>query len=294
MVSCDIELRDHQTVLQIEESLRDKTTFEFAENIPLLENITSSDLALCALKLALRKTINDADYQLPQFVMEGLVKGWTFLVTDHFAISIGVRSSERISPANFDTTHVSEPQVLPKIQPYPFDLFLGVVYAQDLEVQRYEVVEPQQAGDNLSIAYQSQRRLTTGDSMFLRAGVDVTVSHLQGTLVYMEITGRSTARVLPQFDPVSHALSGWISGDPMASRLELLTRVLVDFNYKGGTAEIMALTQHQDHYVRWNSIRHLLQLAPEVGLTRLREATGDAHPDVREVAEFTLARIGVV
>lgn len=291
MVFCDEELRGHPTVLLIENALRNVPTFELGDNVDLLHRIVASDLPLSALKVALRKTLDDPDYQLPQFVMEGLIKGWTFLVTEYFAVSIGIRGTEasyqvpekKIPPASSESI---------KIQPYPFDLYLGVIHTQQLQVDTYEVVELKCDGDDPEIAFRSKQQLNAGDGMFLRAGVDVTISQLQGTLIYVEITGRSKVRVLPQFDPVTHRFTGWISGNPMASRLELLTRVLADFDFKDGVQEIMGLTKHQDHYVRWNSIRHLLRLAPEEGIAVLHEAVTDAHPDVREVASLTLAHLG--
>jgi len=291
MVFCDAELRGHPTVLLIEDALRDVATFELADNVDLLHRIVASDLPLCALKVALRKALDDVDYQLPQFVMEGLIKGWTFLVTEYFAVSIGIRGTESghqvqekyVPPASSESI---------KIQPYPFDLYLGVIHAQQLQVDTYEVIDLKGIGNDPEIVFRSKQQLNAGEGMFLRAGSDVTISKLQGTLIYIEITGRSKARVLPQFDPVTHAFSGWISGDPIASRLELLTRVLADFNFKDGVQEIKELTKHRDHYVRWNSIRHLLRLAPQEGIAVLHEAVNDAHPDVREVALLTLAHLG--
>lgn len=300
-IQCDEELVDHPAVQLIRETLSGLDSFEFADHISLFESILKSDLALQALKLGLRKVAQDDQYQLSHFVMEGLIRGWMIVATEHFRVSIGYRSSEWegaeiASSAQADAgpvppDAVSDP-ALPsslKMEPYPFDMFLGVLSVGQLDVDRYRLVEPAQEGGDHTLAFEGTVRMQPGSSMFLRAGHDLTFARLKGTFVYFEITGNPKARLLPRFDPVDHSFTGWISGDPTSSRIEILTRTIADFGYAPGAEVVGQLTHHVDHHVRWNSIRHLLRLDEVAGIERVRQAARhDNHADVREVAQLVL------
>jgi hypothetical protein len=290
LISCDEELRVHPDVALIEETLRGRGQFEFDQNLPFLRRLAVSGLPRAALKIALRKAAAQPDYQLPKFVMEGPLKGWTFLVTDHFAMSIGIRNPEPDAPVPIPSIPPNDAPV-PKLQPYPFDLMFGILHAGTVDMQHYTVRPAPSLSEDPSLCFVRNLKLSTGDSLFIRAGSDLTISHIKGTLVYLEITGPLTQRVLPQFDAVTLQPCGWISGDPTASRLELLTRTLVELEHSDGLPEVLALTWHEDHYVRWNSIRHLLCLSLESGMPRLYQACDDSHPDVREAARATLAAL---
>lgn len=289
-IACDPALEGDPTIARIREALSAPGPFVFRDNLPLFREIFSSGIALRALRIALKRAVDDPDYQLPQFVMEGLIKGWTFLATEHFSISLGVRGS---GPADADDVPLEDiPDAqLPRIQPYPFDLFLGFLATGHLAMDRYRIVAPADEQGEYRLQHEGRLEVGSGDSMLLRAGEDVSVSRLRGSLVYMEITGNPQVAVLPQFDPKTLAFCGWISGDPVASRLELLTRTLVEFEHRGALEEMLAISRHRDHYVRWNTIRHLLRLDPDAGIVRLEEARRDDHPEVREAAELTLARL---
>lgn len=290
MMYCDEGIAEHPLVREIKNRTEGAETFVFSENLPFLERIVASDLPLQALKFALRNSKRDASYQLAKFVMEGSVKGWTFLTNDHFAISLGVREAAK-GVEDVDGMPEDLLQCAPRLQPYPFDLFLGILHVDVLDLQEYRVIEPTREDQAHTLEVGGHRRMHSGSTMFLRAGRDVTVSTLKGALVYIEITGRTEVSILPQFDPATRAFCGWISGDPIASRLELLTRTLADFEHTASVPTIRKLTYHRDHYVRWNSVRHLLRLDMSDGVSRLRDALQDPHPEVREVAAVTLEQI---
>src|SRR5690606_37764820 len=88
-IACDPALEGDPTIARIREALSAPGPFVFRDNLPLFREIFSSGIALRALRIALRRAVDDPDYQLPQFVMEGLIKGWTFLATEQFSISLG-------------------------------------------------------------------------------------------------------------------------------------------------------------------------------------------------------------
>lgn len=287
-VSCDPELRSHPVIAEIEDVLSAPSSFSFKDNLSWLRNLSTGPLASAALKVALKLVADNPNYQLPQFVMDGLIRGWTFLVTDSFTISIGVRRSTPDSPVPLISAKDAHSDL--KIQPYPYDVILGILHTQELEIQLLSVIQGD-APSNPSLQVDGKFSASAGDSFHLRAGLDMTLSTLSGTLVYVEITGVATSRVLPQFDPINYDFIGWISGVPIASRLELLTRVIADFEYVDAVPQLSTLTEHEDHYVRWNSIRHLLRLNIDAGLGRLRAAIHDTHPEVREAAQRTMMLI---
>ncbi len=294
LLQCDVELRAHPIIKRIEEELAAAQDFVFAEHLPLFEAIFQSDFAMLALKLSLNKIAANPDYQLGRFVMEGTILGWTLVSTEHFRVSIGIRRStwagvENGRPLNQDSS--STPNE-PKMDPYPFDMFLGILSASELTVEKYTAVPPRDESEDYRLEYHSKRILTAGDSMYLAAGTDLTFSSLQGNMVYMEITGNPRISLLPRFDLHNKSFCGWISGDPTASRLEILTRVLADFDYKPGVEVVERLTHHQDHHVRWNSMRHLLRMDASAGIQRARSAAcNDPNPDLREVANQVLAQL---
>ncbi|RUL69180.1 hypothetical protein EKH80_22895 [Dyella choica] len=294
LLQCDDELRLHPIMACIEDALASSDAFVFADHLPLYETIFKSDLALQALKLSLQKIAANPDYQLPRFVMEGTVLGWTILATEHFRVSIGVRHSAWAGVENGVAPDVEAPSnpEQPKMEPYPFDLFLGILSVPELAVERYAVVPPLDESEEHRLEYLSEQVMFAGDSMYLAAGTDLTLSRLKGSMVYMEITGNSRISLLPRFDPRDKRFCGWVSGDPTASRIEILTRVLADFDYQPGVEVVKRLTHHRDHHVRWNSMRHLLRMSAGAGVERVRGAvSSDPNPDLRAVASQVLAQL---
>jgi hypothetical protein len=287
-LSCDPELRDHAVVAEVEKKLSNRV-FSFREELSWLCGLSTGPLAMAALKVALRRVERDPNYQLPLFVMEGLVRGWTFLLTDHFSMSIGVRTSRADSPVALPAQRRLTSTL--KIQPYPYDILLGILHAPSLEMQHMSVVPCTALGGEPSLNIGSRHSVQPGDTVFLRGGHDMSVSTLDGALVYVEITAPSTHRILPQFDPETHAFSGWVSGDPTASRLELLTRVIADFKHAEAVPQLIQLAGHEDHYVRWNTVRHLLRVDTAAGMQQLRVAVNDSHPDVRDAACRTMEMV---
>jgi hypothetical protein len=263
--------------------------------------------------------------------MEEVLKGWTFLVTNQFAVSIGVRTPWRGAAAGTEAHPVDyqpgddqpvddqpvddqpvddqtdndqsdsgqsggeSPPVRaahgPRLQPYPFDLFMGSLGGDSYDFERYSVAAPVSAAAEPALAWQARGRMHVGSSMLLRAGLDMVTSRLAGSLVYLEISGPVQCAILPQFDQITHRFAGWISGDSTASRLELLTRTLAEFEFQPAAPRLAALTRHRDHYVRWNSLRDLLRLDPELGLEHLQHALADEHAEIRELAGWTLGRV---
>jgi len=294
LIQCDDGLRSHPAMARIAAAIAGNEPFVFADHLPLFEAILRSDLALQAVKLALHGVANDPDYQLSRFVMEGLIRGWTIVATEHFRISIGYRSSIWRGAEigrKIEAGAGRAPGGL-KMEPQACDLFLGVLNVGELMIEKYVAVPPASENDDYRLEYQSTLRLHPGDSMFLAAGRDLTWSKLQGNLIYLEITGNPQINLLPRFDSVDKRFCGWISGDPVSSRLEMLTRVLADLNYPAGVGVIEKLTHHRDHHVRWNSMRHLLRMDSALGISRVKSAAhSDPHRDVREVANEVLSQL---
>jgi len=292
IIECEAGLRDHPQVREIEQELMTSAGRRFADRLPVFERVLHSTLPLDALKLALQRIAAEPDHQLSRFVLDGVIKGWTFLVTSEFALSIGVRGAPQVlAQAQAQAQAQTAPGAGPKLQPYPFDLFLGHLAGAPYGLQCYTVLSSESPLPALQ--WQSARQMAQGSSLFLRAGVDVVSSKLEGALVFLEITGPSGVRILPQFDPETLAFSGWVSGDATASRLELLTRTLAEFNHRPAAARLAALARHQDHYVRWNSLRHLLRIDAASGLRELQRAGSDPHPEIRELAGSLLERMGL-
>lgn len=289
ILECYEELRDHPQVLEIEAALRDESSSGFAERAPLFERILASTLPLVAVKAALARMAADPDYQLQHFVMEEVLKGWTFLLTTQFALSIGVRGrpceSVRAVPEAANTHG-------PRLQPYPFDLFIGCLGGDPFEMQCYTVGARTDPESPPTLHWQWERRITPGASAMLRAGMDMVTSQLNGPLVYLEIAAPATSRILPRFNQQTLEFTGWVSGDATASRLELLTRTLAEFDHKPAAARLAALTAHEDHYVRWNSMRHLLRLDAELGIQQLRRAGSDSNAEIRQLSASALHQIG--
>jgi len=297
LVQCDDELRNHPIISLIQDELAGHEQFVFADHLPLYEAIFKSDLPIQSLKLSLNRIAANPDFQLDRFVMEGTILGWTVVTTDHFRVSIGVRRSTWAGVENgcqLNRDMLSDFSQT-KMEPYPFDIFLGVLSASELVVERYSAISPGNESEEYRLEYHSKRTMIPGDSMYLAAGTDLTLSSLKGHMVYMEITGNPRISLLPRFDPRDKRFCGWISGDPTASRIEMLTRVLADFDYKPGVEAVEGLTHHRDHHVRWNSMRHLLRMDAEAGIKRVRSAVrSDPSQDLREVANQVLVQLAVV
>lgn len=296
-IAVDERLADHPAVAEIRERLSRALPFEFWANIDLFQEIARSDLAIEAVRLGLGRIRENADYQLPAFTMEGLVKGWRVLQTPYFGVSVGYRAVEwgGLQYGAPVPSLAERPSCRPQLQPYPFDIFIAFLRARPFESDLYRVREADADGVPRGLERMEKRSMAAGDSLALHAGIDVAITRHQGAYVYLEISSNPAVAILPRFDAETKLFSGWISGDPAASRIELLTRTLAEFRFADGAPVIEAISRHRDHHVRWNAMRHLLRLEPAQGALRISEAAvEDCHPEVRLAARETLSLINAL
>lgn len=276
--------------------------FKFRDHMDFYKSVLESDLALQSLKLGLVKINSDALYELDSFTMEGPISSWRILETEFFTIRAGYRASGWEGSCNeplfnyVDEKFHSADELsdLICLEPTSCDMFYGVLSECSLVVGHYDVDYPGEdsAASTCSLAFKRNEPMHKNDFCMVNAGEEVLDSNFTGTLVYLIVHNKPRIRILPRFSLRDKRFIGWSSGDTDASRLELIARTLVELRYTPGVETLEELSRHQDHYVRWNSMRALLRLDETTGINRIRfAASEDPDLEVRHAAHQTLAMI---
>jgi HEAT repeat protein len=81
------------------------------------------------------------------------------------------------------------------------------------------------------------------------------------------------------------------AGDPASTQLVCLINALASFADPSSLCAFEAVSRHPHHFVRWAAIRGMGAISPERALSRVREALEDDHPDIRNTARRTLAKV---
>ncbi|RDS82761.1 HEAT repeat domain-containing protein [Dyella monticola] len=280
LIIIDEFVRSHPIVSEIEARADSEIPFNFASERVFLTKIAESGLAQYAVRQALIHASKSDDFQLSNFSMTGSIQLWTLLVTNLFAMNIVIRDPSTDAQ---NIGNGSRPSF--RIQPYASDVFIHTIKADGALLHQYRTGE---AGAPPSLVKSGQQKLANGVSMLIPAMTQAVSFETEDVLITLEIIGPTKQTVLPMFDSDSLRLSGYISTDPTASRLELLTYTLAEFRDVESFEQIAALTDHREHYVRWNAARHLLRIDPSRARHYVEKALGDTHEEVRDAAQTTM------
>jgi hypothetical protein len=91
-----------------------------------------------------------------------------------------------------------------------------------------------------------------------------------------------------EFDRVTLEPSRFVIADLEATRVGYTPELLAKLQSRESIPILEELATHPRHFVRWNAIKALCSLDPEVGLRVLTAARDDIHPHVRRAAEASL------
>lgn len=267
---------------EIEARVSTGEAIDFAGESAFFEKIVKSGLAQYAVNGALRRMSEDEDFQLGNFILAGSVQIWPFVVTPLFSISIVIRDP------SMDEARVEAgaPRTF-RLQPYASNTFIHVLQGTRAVLNHHRVQET--AADPVLVAC-GQTPLVSGTSVLVPACTHAVSFDTQDVLITMDVTGPVTRATMPMFDSESLGLCGYISTDPTASRLELFTYTLAEFRQAESFDSVARLTDHRDHYVRWNATRHLLRIDARRAREYVERALGDAHGEVRDAAQSTMNR----
>ena len=82
-----------------------------------------------------------------------------------------------------------------------------------------------------------------------------------------------------------------ISATPEGSELAFIAQVLSALKNQNSLFNLKRLAQeHPEHNVRWEAVKAIGKINPEIGIEVIKAATMDMHPHVAEAAQKTLAR----
>jgi hypothetical protein len=275
-------VRDHPAMAAIEARVSTGEAIDFAGETAFFETIVKSGLAQHAVNAALRRMSDDEDFQLGNFILAGSVQVWPFVVTPLFSISIVIRDPS-MDGARIEA---GTPRAF-RLQPYASHTFIHVLQGTRAVLNHYRV---QETGVDPSLVACGQTSLVSGASVLIPACTHAVSFDTQDVLITMDITGPVTSATMPMFDSESLSLCGYISTDPTASRLELFTYTLAEFRQVESFEPVARLTDHRDHYVRWNATRHLLRIDASRAREYVEKALSDTHGEVREAAQSTMNR----
>lgn len=284
------KIRNHPVISQIRKRLDVETNFQFSEYLDDFRNLQQSDFLQQIIQFELETLKEYPKHQLAHFNDQGAVRGWPIITTEHFTIGIGIHNPEDI--VNLSEEKPAEYVSNLTIQPRSSNTYLGFIKAVNCNYKLYEVPPhddntPLQSGAKLSLIREKSAR--DGDNVYIPAGVIVPTIHItDGYLVYMEISGKPQRSCVPLFDSKTFVYRGLIGGDPKSSRIGLMTKLLKEFNHQEAIPTMVKIAQHKDHFVRWETIRHVLCMDYNVGMQLAEQALQDPHPHVRMAAAQTL------
>jgi hypothetical protein len=282
MIHIDEFVQGHPATADIEARVATKQPLDFEAERMFLKKIAESGFAQYAVSQALKRVSQSDDFQLSNFIVAGSVQIWPFMITDLFAMSLVIRD-----PA-MDAKNLVSGETPPfRIQPYPYDAFIQVVQGSEATLHQYRVSE---TGTKPSLVKCGEVNLLTGVCVLVPAATHAVSFETENLLITLEVTGPITHTIMPMFDSASLGLDGYISTDPTASRLELLTYTLAEFRNRDSFDRVATLTEHREHYVRWNATRHLLRIDANRARPYVEKALADVHEEVRDAAQATLKR----
>lgn len=287
------KIRNHPAINHIRKRLDADTDFQFSEYLDDFEKIQKSDFLQQVIQFELETLKEYPSHQLAHFNDQGAIRGWPIITTKHFTIGVGIHNPKDI--VNLSEERPVEYQSRLSIQPRANDIYVGFIKSLNCSYKLYEVPPcddntPLQPGATLKLI--REQDAIEGESVYIPAGTIVPTIHINdGYLVYMEIAGNPTRSCVPVFDSKSLTYCGLIGGDPKSSRIGLMTKLLKEFNYVDAIPTMTQIAQHKDHFVRWETIRHVLCMDYKAGMELVEKALHDPHPHVRMAAAQTLKQL---
>ena len=282
MITVEDFVRDHPVMEDIEARVSTGEAIDFASETAFLEKIVNSGIATHAVNAALRRMSDDEDFQLGNFILAGSVQVWTFVTTPLFSVGVVIRD-----PAMDETRTEADAPRIYRVQPNSSNTYIHVLHGNRAALNHYRVHD---TGADPSLVAAGRTPLVPGTSVLVPACTHAVSFDTQDVLITMDITGPVKSATMPMFDSETLSLRGYISTDPTASRLELFTYTLAEFRDTESFGVVAGLTDHRDHYVRWNATRHLLRIDALRARTYVEKALDDVHGEVREAAQSTINR----
>lgn len=136
------------------------------------------------------------------------------------------------------------------------------------------------------------RTLEDGDEVLIDGRREsFIIEHASGEMVYLQAVVQAGAAALTaEYDSKSLAFIGASSTDEASSRVQMMVSLLRTMEREDALPLIVEALESPHFYTRWHIMRELLAMDAEAAEAPLRRmAESDPHPEIRAVAQQTLA-----
>ncbi|NHK27629.1 HEAT repeat domain-containing protein [Parvularcula flava] len=143
----------------------------------------------------------------------------------------------------------------------------------------------------LKCSPEGDKRLTPGETLTCRGGSEALVyRHAESSAVLLQSYCRKkTGSVMADYDSRTLSLKKIVAADQRINRLQVVSSLARLFAHPEAAIALKALTDHPEHYVRWQAARELTALSPVEALPILTSmAARDRNPGVRNNAARTI------
>ncbi|MDC8832896.1 hypothetical protein [Alteromonas gilva] len=291
------KIKAHPSMAPIRAKLECDKDFKFSEYVPLFENMLKSGFLQHVIDVELNNLKNFPDYQLRNFSSETRTKGWQVLETKDFVINVGIgtRTPEEVSYIEWHKSQ-NPGEFQSKLTVTPKHFYMGfalIPYGSNhIEFVVPEWDENNPPSPNEKLKFVRERQLQNGDSIYLKSGEGIPAVTYTGKIVYLEVAGKNDFSFSPVYCLETLKLDMLVGTDEQASRIELLTRHLINVEAEESIETVeKASKEHSHHHIRWSLMECLYKLSPEKGIQRLKDGLTDPHIHIRNASALALNTI---
>lgn len=133
-------------------------------------------------------------------------------------------------------------------------------------------------------------KVRDGDEIRMAGGTETIIfDSCDTSFTMLQISRRKPrAPVVPEYEVSTQRLIACSAADQKSSRLQMLSSLVRLLDGPASPALHDRLSRHEDHFVRWHTMREWLSSKPADARLRLEEmAADDPNPQVRQVAAMT-------
>jgi len=228
-------------------------------------------------------------YNSPALALDhGAITGWTLFSHAKVLVTLIVIDAVAFNEA------IAVSGTPPTIRFAAGDTSLAMLSGKALHLDAYKaaaITDDTLVHAGLKCVSDGQRSLRPGEKLTSRGGSEALVyRHAEGSAVLLQAYCRKkTGSVMADYGSKTLALKKIVAADQRINRLQVVTSLARLFAHPDAADTLKALTDHPEHYVRWQAVRELTVLSPVDALPALtRMAAQDRNPGVRKNAAQTI------
>jgi hypothetical protein len=258
-----------------------------------LFSIVNRKLSLSALlpllKYELAQYASSSTYASPAAaILSGALSGWALINNNHYFVVL----------LALDAVDFASQKKLGKISHainfQPGDMCLNILKSDGLACSRWQaplIDDEHPATAELACAKLDEKTYRKGDKIVCAGGTEAVCYEkvLSPTLLLQTYARNNKTGVMADYDPVTHKLMRLSAADQRSTRLQVLNTVMRLMGRTDAVPTMKKLLTHKDHFVRWQTAREMIALAPDQAPDMLETlAAKDPNALVRSSARKTL------